>query len=56
MELTILYAAKGDYKAAITTGMQLVKLKPAILLLALKDPKDLMTSSRENKLISSLEW
>jgi serine/threonine protein kinase len=54
MELANLYAAKGDYKAAITTGMQLVKFKPAILILVLKDPKDLITSSRENKLISSL--
>ena len=57
MELTNLYAAKGDYKAAITTGMQLLKVKPVILLLALKDSKNplITPTSLENKLKSSLE-
>ena len=57
MELTNLYAAKGDYKAAITTGMQLLKVKPINLLLALKNPRDplITPSSLENKLKSSLE-
>jgi uncharacterized protein len=40
MELTNLYAAKGDYKAAITIGMRLLKVKPAILRLALNDPQE----------------
>lgn len=58
MELTNLHAAKGDYKAAVTTGMQLLKFKPVILLLALKDSKDprITRTSSENKLRSSLEW
>lgn len=57
MELTNLYAAKGDYKAAITTGEQLLKVRPAILLLALKDSKNPMITptSLENNLKSSLE-
>src|SRR5271167_3807110 len=36
MELTNLFPAKGDYKAAVTTGMRLLKVKPAILQLAFK--------------------
>jgi tetratricopeptide (TPR) repeat protein len=57
MELTNLYAAKGDYKAAIETGMQLLKMKSAILLLALKDSKDplITRTSCDNKLRSSLQ-
>jgi tetratricopeptide (TPR) repeat protein len=39
MVLTNLYAAKGHYEAAIALGIELVNIKPAILLLALKDPK-----------------
>jgi tetratricopeptide (TPR) repeat protein len=57
MELTNLYAAKGDYKAAIITGMQLIKFKPIILRLALKDSKDSLNTpnSPKIKLKSSLE-
>jgi tetratricopeptide (TPR) repeat protein len=57
MELTNLYAAKGDYKAAITTGMQLLKIKPINLLSALKSHRDpLFTqTSPENELKSSFE-
>ena len=57
MELTNLYAAKGDYKAAITTGMQLLKVKRVILLLALKDSKDplITPTSPDYKPKSSLE-
>src|SRR5436190_16104063 len=42
LELTNLYVAKGDYSAAVTTGMQLLKIKPAILLMALRDPKEFL--------------
>jgi hypothetical protein len=57
MELTNLYAAKGDYKASITTGMWLLKIKPHMVLLALTDSKDssIISTSSENKLKSSLE-
>lgn len=57
MELTNLYAAKGDYKAAISIGMRLLKVKPAILLLALKGDRDplITPSSPDNKLKISLE-
>jgi tetratricopeptide (TPR) repeat protein len=57
MALTNLYAAKGDYKAAINAGMRLLKVKPAILPLALKDSKDplIPPTSLENKLKSSSE-
>jgi tetratricopeptide (TPR) repeat protein len=57
MELTNLYAAKGDYKAAIKTGASLLKIKPVILLLALKESKNpvRMPTSSENKLKSKLE-
>jgi serine/threonine protein kinase len=54
MELTNLYAAKGDYKAAITTGMQLLKVRPVDLLVVFQNPGDpLITPSSELK--SSLE-
>ena len=57
MELTNLYAAKGDYKAAITTGMQVIKVKPAILQLKLKGSRNALipSTSPENKLKSELE-
>jgi len=39
IELSNLYAVKGDYNAAITTSMQVLKFKPSIIWLAVKDPK-----------------
>jgi hypothetical protein len=39
MTLTYLYAAKGDYEAAITKGMQLSKIRSPTLDLALSKPK-----------------
>jgi tetratricopeptide (TPR) repeat protein len=55
MELSNLYAAKGDYKAAITTGMRLLDVKPVILLFALKEDPLITPTSPDNKLIISLE-
>jgi serine/threonine protein kinase len=57
MELTNLYAANGDYKGAIMIGSQLLKFKPVILLLALKDSTDplITPTSSKSKWESSLE-
>ena len=57
IKLINLYMTKGDYKAAITTEMQLLKIKSVNLLLTLKNYKDFLItpSSLENKLKSSLE-
>jgi len=50
MELTNLYAAKGDYKAAVTIGMLLLKVKPNVILSVLQD-----SGPHEDKLKSKLE-
>ena len=56
MELTNLYAAKGDYKSAIMTGMQLMKVKSSMLKLALKEPTDVVfTTFSIIKMKESLE-
>ena len=49
MELTNLYAAKGDYKAATTTGERLLNVKPVILLLALEDSRHPLVTSTSLK-------
>jgi tetratricopeptide (TPR) repeat protein len=57
MELTNLYAAKGDYKAAIKAEMSLLKIKSVILLLALKESKNPVTMHTSgDKLKRKLEW
>jgi tetratricopeptide (TPR) repeat protein len=57
MELTNLYTAKGDYKAAIMIGMRLLKVNPAVLRLALKGCRDplIMPTSPNNILKISLQ-
>jgi serine/threonine protein kinase len=57
MELTNLYAAKGDYKTAIIRGMRLLMAKPLVVLLAIKDPKIplIRPASLKSKLKSSLK-
>lgn len=48
LELSNLYATKGDYETAIMRGMRVIKVKPGMLTLAFKDSTYLTSEMRDS--------